>query len=66
MPTEKNMLKKIFFAVMAFAFFTFYLFFEAGEFFLPILTTLPIIDVVAAAVTTVVLFFFFLSIIKKY
>lgn len=63
---RKKYVKKILFAVMAFAFFTFYLYFEATEFFLPILGTLPYIDVVAAAITTVVLFFFFLSIIKKY
>ncbi|HJT84571.1 MAG TPA: hypothetical protein VJ697_08815 [Nitrososphaeraceae archaeon] len=62
---RKKYVKKILFAVMAFAFFTFYLFFESAEFFLPVLATLPFIDIVAAAITTVVLTFFFLSIIKK-
>ena len=62
---RKKYVKKILFAVMAFAFFTFYLFFESAEFFLPVLATLPFIDIVAAAITTVVLIFFFLSITKK-
>ena len=50
---------------MAFTFFTFYLFFEAAEVFLPVLESLPIVDVVAAAITTIVVIFFFLAIIKK-
>jgi len=50
---------------MAFAFFTFYLYFESAEVFLPILTTLPLVDVIAADITTLVLIFFFLAIIKK-
>ena len=50
---------------MAFAFFTFYLYFESAEVFLPVLASLPIIDLTAAAITTLVLMFFFLAIIKK-
>ncbi|HET7644548.1 MAG TPA: hypothetical protein VFK40_13660 [Nitrososphaeraceae archaeon] len=62
---RKKFVKKILFAVMAFAFFTFYLFFESAEVFLPVLESLPIVDVVAAAITTIVVIFFFLAIIKK-
>ena len=49
---------------MAFAFFTFYLFFESAEVFVPVLES-SITDPIAAAITTVVLMFFFLAIIKK-
>jgi hypothetical protein len=62
---RKKYVKKILFAVMAFAFFTFYLFFESAEVFVPVLVSLPLVDVVAAAITTLVLIFFFLAIIKK-
>ena len=62
---RKKYVKKILFAVMAFAFFTFYLYFEASEVFFPVLASLPIVDVIAAAITTLVLMFFFLAIIKK-
>jgi len=50
---------------MAFAFFSIYLYFEALEIFLPVLATLPFVDLIAAAITTLVLMFFFLAIIKK-
>jgi hypothetical protein len=62
---RKKYVKKILFAVMAFAFFTFYLFFESAEVFVPVLGSLPIIDLTAATITTLVLMFFFLAIIKK-
>ena len=62
---RKKYVKKILFAVMAFAFFSIYLYFEASEVFYPVLASLPIIDLTAAAITTLVLMFFFLAIIKK-
>ena len=62
---RKKYVKKILFAVMAFAFFSIYLYFEASEVFFPVLATLPIIDLTAAAITTLVLLFFFMAIIKK-
>ena len=62
---RKKYVKKILFAVMAFAFFSIYLYFEASEVFFPVLATLPIIDLTAAAITTLVLMFFFMAIIKK-
>ena len=49
---------------MAFAFFTFYLFFESAEVFVPVLES-STIDPIAAAITTIVVIFFFLAIIKK-
>jgi len=61
---RKKYVKKILFTVMAFAFFSIYLYFEASEIFLPVLATLPL-DLTAAAITTLVLMFFFLAIIKK-
>jgi len=62
---RKKYVKKILFTVMAFAFFSIYLYFEAAEIFLPVLVTLPFVDLIAAAITTLVLMFFFLAIIKK-
>ena len=62
---RKKYVKKILFAVMAFGFFSIYLYFEASEVFFPVLATLPLVDVIAAAITTLVLIFFFLAIIKK-
>ena len=61
---RKKFVKKILFAVMAFAFFTFYLFFESAEVFVPVLES-STIDPIAAAITTIVVIFFFLAIIKK-
>jgi hypothetical protein len=62
---RKKYVKKILYAIMAFAFFTGYLYFEALEVFYPILASIPIVDVAAAAITTLVLIFFFLAIVKK-
>jgi len=62
---RKKYVKKILFAVMAFAFFSIYSYFEASEVFFPVLATLPLVDVIAATITTLVLIFFFLAIIKR-
>ena len=62
---KKKYVKKILYAIMAFAFFTSYLFFEALEVFYPILASSPIVDVAAASITTLVLIFFFITIVKK-
>ena len=62
---KKKYVKKILYAIMAFAFFTSYLFFEGLEVFYPILESSPILDVGAASITTLVLIFFFLAIVKK-
>lgn len=62
---RKKYVKKILFAVMAFAFFSIYLFFESTEVFYPALAALPFVDVVAASITTLVPLFFFLAIVKK-
>ena len=61
---RKKFVKKILFAVMAFAFFTFYLLFESAEVFVPVLES-SITDPIAAAITTLVVIFFFLAIIRK-
>ena len=39
---------------MAFAFFTFYLYFEAAEIYHSSLTSLPFVDVIAASITILV------------
>ena len=62
---KKKYVKKILYAIMAFAFFTIYLFFESLEVFYPILASAPIVDVGAASITTLVLIFFFIAIVKK-
>ena len=62
---RKKYVKKILYAIMAFAFFTSYLYFEALEVFYPILESFYIVDIAAASITTLVLIFFFLAIIKK-
>ena len=62
---RKKYVKKILFAVMAFAFFSIYLYFEASEVFLPVLASFPIVDLTAAAITTLVLMFFFMAIIIR-
>ena len=62
---KKKYVKKILYAIMAFAFFTSYLFFEALEVFFPILASLPIVDVAAASITTLVLIFFFILLLKN-
>lgn len=62
---QKKYVKKILYAVVAFAFFTGYLFFEALEVFYPFLASFPIVDVAAASITTLVLIFFFLAVVKK-
>jgi hypothetical protein len=62
---RKKGVKKILYAVFAFVFFTFYLFFEALENFYPIIESTSLIDLFAASITTLVILFFFFAIIKK-
>ena len=62
---RKKYVKKILYAIMAFTFFTSYLFFEALEVFYPILESFHIVEIATASITTLVLIFFFLAIIKK-
>lgn len=62
---RKKYVKKILYAIMAFAFFTSYLFFEALEVFYPVLESFYIIDIGAASITTLVVIFFFIAIVKK-
>jgi hypothetical protein len=62
---KKKYVKKILYAVFAFAFFALYLLFEGLENFYPFLETFSGIDLFVASLTTVVLIFFFLAIIKK-
>ena len=61
---KKSGVKKILYAVIAFASFAIYLFFEAFENFYPILET-SYTDIAAALITTLVPVFFFLAIVKK-
>ena len=62
---KKKGVKKILYAVFAFVFFTFYLFFEALENFYPIIESISALDLFAASITTLVILFFFFAIIKK-
>jgi len=62
---KKKYVKKILYAVFAFAFFATYLFFEALENFYHFLIPSSWLDLFAASLTTVVLIFFFLAIVKK-
>lgn len=62
---RKKGVKKILYAVFAFVFFTFYLFFEALEDFYPILESNSVLDLFSASITTLVTLLFFLAIIKK-
>jgi hypothetical protein len=62
---KKKYVKKILYAVFAFAFFATYLFFEALENFYHFLIPSSGLDLVAASLTTVVLIFFFLAIVRK-
>jgi hypothetical protein len=62
---KKKYVKKILYAVLAFVFFTSYLFFEAFEFFYPTILETSYTDLAAASITTLVLVFFFLAIVKK-
>lgn len=62
---RKKGVKKILYAVFAFVFFTFYLFFEALEDFYSIIEFNSFLDLFAASITTLVILFFFVAIIKK-
>ena len=62
---RKKGVKKILYAVFAFVFFTFYLFFEALEDFYPILQSNSVLELFASSITTLVILFFFFAIIKK-
>jgi hypothetical protein len=62
---KKKYVKKILYAVFAFAFFAGYLFFEAIENFYHFLIPSSALDLFAASLTTIVLIFFFLAIVKK-
>jgi hypothetical protein len=62
---KKKYVKKILYAVFAFAFFATYLFFEALENFYHFLTPSSWLDLFAASLTTIVLIFFFLAIVRK-
>jgi hypothetical protein len=62
---RKRGIKKILYAVLAFAFFTSYLFFEAFENFYPTILETSYTDIAVASITTLVLVLFFLAIVKK-
>jgi len=62
---KKKYVKKILYAVFAFAFFAGYLFFESMENFAHFLIASSGLDLFAASLTTIVLIFFFLAIVKK-
>ncbi len=62
---RKKYVKKILYAVIAFTFFTIYLFFESFENFYPTILESAYTDIEAASITTLVLTLFFLAIVKK-
>jgi len=62
---RKRFVKKILYAIIAFGFFSFYLYFESLEAFYPELHLYPGLDIFAASIVTLVLIFFFLAIIKR-
>jgi len=62
---KKKYVKKILYAVFAFAFFAIYLSFESIENFYHFLIPASGLDLFAASLTTLVLLFFFLAIVKK-
>ena len=62
---RKRYVKKILYAVIAFAFFTGYLYFESFENFYPAILESAYTDIEAASIITLVLTLFFLAIVKK-
>jgi hypothetical protein len=62
---KKKYVKKILYAVFAFAFFAIYLSLESVENFYHFLIPYSGLDLFAASLTTIVLIFFFLAIVKK-